>query len=85
MYKTVSLSIFLLPHAYSVLFIHDYVQVYTKKKSKNELFLPGDNSETGVLDGVGECPGGRKLFDGEPLLEPLPGPVRSQKFIFVVV
>lgn len=34
--------------------------------------LPGDNSETGVLDGVGLCPGGRKC-DGDPLLEPPPG------------
>lgn len=30
---------------------------------------PGDNSDTGVLDGVGLCPGGRK-FEGDPLLEP---------------
>lgn len=33
--------------------------------------LPGDNSETGVLDGVGLCPGGRKC-DGDPLFEPPP-------------
>ena len=40
--------------------------------------LPGDNSETGVLDGVGLCPGGRKC-DGEPLLEPPPGAEMSEK------
>lgn len=34
--------------------------------------IPGDNSDTGVLDGVGLWPGGKKC-DGEPLLEPLPG------------
>lgn len=33
--------------------------------------LPGESSETGVLDGVGLCPGGRKC-EGEPLLEPPP-------------
>lgn len=32
--------------------------------------IPGDSSETGVLDGVGLWPGGRKC-DGDPLLEPL--------------
>lgn len=36
------------------------------------LNLPGDISETGVLDGVGLCPGGRKC-EGDPLLEPPPG------------
>lgn len=35
--------------------------------------LPGDSSDTGVLDGVGLCPGGRKC-EGDPLLEPLPCP-----------
>lgn len=35
------------------------------------LNLPGESSETGVLDGDGLCPGGRKC-DGEPLLEPPP-------------
>lgn len=34
--------------------------------------VPGDNSDTGVLDGVGLWPGGKKC-DGEPLLEPVPG------------
>lgn len=34
-------------------------------------YLPGDNSDTGVLEGVGLCPGGRK-WEGEPLLEPVP-------------
>ena len=33
--------------------------------------LPGDSSETGVLEGVGLCPGGRKC-DGDPLFEPPP-------------
>lgn len=33
--------------------------------------VPGDSSDTGVLDGVGLCPGGRKC-EGEPLLEPPP-------------
>lgn len=37
----------------------------------NQFYLPGDNSETGVLDGVGLCPGGRKC-DGDPLFEPPP-------------
>lgn len=35
------------------------------------LFLPGESSDTGVLDGVGLCPGGRKC-DGDPLFEPPP-------------
>lgn len=35
--------------------------------------LPGESSETGVLEGVGLCPGGRKC-EGEPLLEPPPAP-----------
>lgn len=41
-------------------------------RSTAELFshLPGDNSDTGVLDGVGLCPGGRKCV-GDPLLDPL--------------
>lgn len=39
--------------------------------------LPGDNSETGVLDGVGLCPGGRKC-DGDPLFEPPPN-LRKKK------
>lgn len=34
-------------------------------------YLPGDNSETGVLEGDGLCPGGRKC-DGDPLFEPPP-------------
>lgn len=38
--------------------------------------LPGDNSETGVLEGVGLCPAGRK-WEGEPLLEPLPAPPKT--------
>lgn len=33
--------------------------------------LPGESSDTGVLDGVGLCPGGRKC-EGDPLLEPPP-------------
>lgn len=41
----------------------DYQKTEIRKNS------PGDNSETGVLDGVGLCPGGRK-FEGDPLLEP---------------
>lgn len=40
-------------------------------------YLPGDNSETGVLEGVGLCPAGRK-WEGEPLLEPLPAPPNYQ-------
>ncbi len=45
-------------------------------------YLPGDNSDTGVLDGVGLCPGGRKC-EGDPLLEPLLPcpPVKSTEFI----
>ena len=42
------------------------------------MYLPGDNSETGVLDGVGLCPGGRKC-EGEPLLEPPPVPAEQKK------
>lgn len=37
------------------------------KTMKN--YKPGDNSDTGVLEGVGLWPGGRK-WEGEPLLEP---------------
>ena len=33
--------------------------------------LPGESSETGVLEGVGLCPGGRKC-EGDPLFEPPP-------------
>lgn len=33
--------------------------------------LPGESSDTGVLDGVGLCPGGRKC-EGDPLLDPPP-------------
>lgn len=40
--------------------------------------LPGDNSETGVLDGVGLCPGGRKCV-GDPLLDPLALPPVTSK------
>lgn len=36
-----------------------------------KLDLPGESSDTGVLDGVGLCPGGRKC-EGDPLLEPPP-------------
>jgi hypothetical protein len=36
-----------------------------------EFHLPGESSDTGVLDGVGLCPGGRKC-EGDPLLEPPP-------------
>lgn len=39
-------------------------------------YLPGESSETGVLDGVGLCPGGRKC-EGEPLLDPPPGAVKG--------
>lgn len=43
--------------------------------------LPGDNSDTGVLEGVGLCPGGRKC-EGEPLLEPLlPFPPKKNAFL----
>lgn len=40
--------------------------------SSGSFSVPGDNSDTGVLDGVGLWPGGKKC-DGEPLLDPLPG------------
>lgn len=44
-------------------------------KQKNRNFnLPGESSDTGVLDGVGLCPGGRKC-EGDPLLEPPPVPM----------
>lgn len=33
--------------------------------------IPGESSDTGVLEGVGLCPGGRKC-EGDPLLEPPP-------------
>lgn len=39
---------------------------------------PGDNSETGVLEGVGLWPGGRKC-EGDPLLEPPPN-LKKSKF-----
>ena len=41
--------------------------------------VPGDNSDTGVLDGVGLCPGAKK-WEGEPLLEPVPAaPTEREK------
>jgi hypothetical protein len=40
-------------------------------KDNLEFHLPGESSDTGVLDGVGLCPGGRKC-EGDPLLEPPP-------------
>lgn len=39
--------------------------------------IPGESSDTGVLDGVGLCPGGRKC-GGEPLLEPFPPPAEMK-------
>lgn len=45
-----------------------FIQFICLKKSRMD-YKPGDNSDTGVLDGVGLWPGGRKL-EGEPLLEP---------------
>jgi hypothetical protein len=38
-------------------------------KAFNRNNVPGESSETGVLDGVGLCPGGRKC-EGDPLFEP---------------
>lgn len=41
------------------------------REDNEEFHLPGESSDTGVLDGVGLCPGGRKC-EGDPLLEPPP-------------
>lgn len=63
---------------YSVCIRHSLISTrlyceHEKKKCLWSVCLPGDNSETGVLEGVGLCPPGRK-WEGEPLLEPLPVP-----------
>jgi hypothetical protein len=39
---------------------------------------PGESSDTGVLDGDGLCPGGRKCDGDPPLLEPPPAPENSE-------
>jgi hypothetical protein len=41
------------------------------------LDIPGDGSETGVCDGVGLCPGGKKCEVGESLLGTLSGPLKK--------
>lgn len=48
-----------------------------RDRKKRNFNLPGESSDTGVLDGVGLCPGGRKC-EGDPLLEPPPVPLKRK-------
>jgi hypothetical protein len=51
-----------------------FLDSFFKTPNKRFSVLPGESSDTGVLDGVGLCPGGRKC-EGDPLLEPPPVPI----------
>ena len=59
------------------IFVRDGVTCLISKKNEKKINLPGESSDTGVLDGVGLCPGGRKC-EGDPLLEPPPVPVKHK-------